>query len=115
MDEDNGVDESDTYEKDAYSYRNIEESDLAIIDYGYGSFAVWINGTKPSLLGYNYISDENFGPNVAFPYKRLAVIPSPEQNTSYLYHQIDEATLAEERYDYSLNRWLSTNITVPNA
>ncbi|KAM0799054.1 hypothetical protein BDR22DRAFT_890875 [Usnea florida] len=101
--------------ENAYSYLSIQESDLAIINYGSGSFALWINGTKPSLLGYNVYSDLNFGPNVSFPFKRLASIPSPEQNTSYLYHQIDGTTLAEEHYDYSVSRWLSTNITVPNA
>lgn len=97
------------------SFLNIEKSDLAIIDYGSGVFAFWINGTTPSLLGYNNIISSNIGPNVSFPFKRLASINIPEQNTSYLYHQIDGTTLAEEHYDYSLSRWLSTNVTIPNA
>ena len=100
---------------DAYSYLSVEESDLAIINFGSGTFAFWINGTTPSLLGYNGASSDNVGPNVSFPFKRLASINPPEHETSYVYHQIDGTTLAEEYYEYSLSQWLSTNITVPNA
>ena len=115
QDLDTNPDDDEYYAQDAYSYLNIEKSDLVIIDYGIRPFALWINGTKPSVLSYTGYIEVDDAPNVSFPFTRLASITSPEQNTSYLYHQIDGTTLAEERYEYSLGQWLSTNITVPNA
>ena len=85
------------------------------IDNGLGTFAVWINGTKPSVLGYNGINSDSVAPNVSFPFKRLASITSPGQKSSCLYHQINGTTVAEEHYDSSLTQWLSTYITLPNA
>ena len=72
---------------------------------------VWVNGTEVCLVeGCGYRG--NIVPQVSFPFTRLASINVPEKSP-YLYHQINETTLAEEQYDFSLHEWLTTYITVP--
>ena len=91
--------------------RIVRSLDLAYLITSDGSLAVWVNGTD-----FNPIGDYEYGkkavPQVSFPFTRLASINMP--GSSYLYHQINETTLAEEQYDFSLQQWVTTYIPVPN-
>ncbi|KAM0801855.1 hypothetical protein BDR22DRAFT_847330 [Usnea florida] len=99
------------------SYSAVNDSDLAMVSPG--QFAIWVNGTKPATISYNgigLVKDHQAVPNASFPFKRLATSTSPDQTMSYLYHQIDGTTLAEEQYLNSISQWIpSTNITIPSS
>ena len=107
--------------------------DLAFLNVGDDTPAVWVNGTKLwSFRRYDgrydgqydgrydgqydgrYDVNRDVVPHTSFPFTRLASINVPEKS-SYLYHQINETILAEEQYDLSLHEWLTTYITVPNS
>ena len=78
--------------------------------------AVWVNGTKVSPVRADDYFDDYLGngvPQASFPFTRLASTNSRGES-SYLYHQINGTTLAEEQYDFSLHEWVTTTITVPN-
>ena len=47
-----------------------------------------------------------------FPYTRLAVTNSPDNRTFYLYHQLDESTMAEDAYDIQYKGWIPKNISI---
>ena len=99
-------------EPKSYKYLSTRSFDFAFINSGGNDFAVWVNATNVYPVDeYNYSG--NVVPQVSFPFTRLASINVPEKS-SYLYHQINETTLAEEQYDLSLHEWLTTYITVPN-
>ena len=106
---------SDQYnlgESSRLNYPGIRTFDLAYINTGNGGYAVWINGTHVSPIGHEVFDDSNAVPRVSFPFARLASINLPGK-LCYLYHQINGTTLAEEQYDFSLQLWLTTYITVP--
>ena len=98
---------------DGYDLNGIKDSDLALI--GPWQFVVWVNGTELAVI--YFLSDDpkllpSSGP--LFPFKRLASATSPDSSASYLYHQINGTTFAEEQWDNSTNQWLSSSyITVP--
>lgn len=70
---------------------------------------IWINGTQPVTYGAA-------PPNVSFPFSRLASVYSADQSTTYLYHQINGTTLAEEQWDDPSQTWsLSHYITVSES
>ena len=76
------------------------------------NFAVWINGTQPSL-----ISDLNATlPDNDFPFTRLASVISVDQSMTFLYHQMNGTTFAEEQWDASENAWVGTEyITISDS
>ena len=98
-------------ESNSYNYPSTRSVDFAFINSGDNASIVWVNGTKLWSVG-RYEGD--VVPHISFPFTRLASIDVPGKS-SYLYHQINETTLAEEQYDYSLHEWLTTYITVPNS
>jgi len=80
--------------------------------------AIWIIDRKPMVAALygNPIIDSHPMPENAFPFSRLASITSTDGSATYLYHQMNGTTLAEEQYDASLNIWLPTvYITVSNS
>ncbi|KAL8741917.1 MAG: hypothetical protein Q9190_005527 [Brigantiaea leucoxantha] len=81
--------------------RAIERSDLAVIG---ETFAVWVNDSKPVFVEF-----ENFEPapipNASFPYTRLAAVSG---DSTFLYHQLDGSTFAEEQWIVTHNLWLDT-------
>ena len=85
---------------------SIHQSDVAI----FGSLnQIWIDGTQPVTFGAA-------PPNVSFPFRRLASVSSADQLTTYLYHQINGTTLAEEQWDNPSQIWsLSQYITVSES
>ena len=58
-------------------------------------------------------ADEEYFPPVSpFPFTRLASTALVGSTSSYLYHQINDTTIAEDQYDSSSGHWISTNITI---
>lgn len=47
-------------------------------------------------------------PDNTFPFSRLATVTSTDASVTYLYHQMNGTTLAEEQFDGSLGIWLPT-------
>lgn len=90
---------TDPLDNGVSSQKRIHQSDLAI----YGGDAIWINGTHPISVG-----SEVPVPNNSFPFTRLARINSADQSATFLYHQIDGTTLAEEQWDNSEEAWIDT-------
>ena len=96
-------------ESNSFSYPSSGSFDLAYLNIGDDTFAVWVNGTN-----VYYVDSDEAVPGVSFPFTRLATINIPGVSC-YLYHQIDGTTLAEEQYDLSLHQWVTTHIPVPNS
>lgn len=90
-------------------YASIHQSDLA--DFGMESaYAIWVNGTRPALLGNTFNPTL---PSNEFPFKRLASVTLADGSATYLYHQMNGTTFAEEQWDDALQIWLRTEyITV---
>lgn len=84
---------------------SIHQSDIAV----FGSFnAIWINGTQPII-----VNPHDAEPDSVFPFARLASVTLADQSATFLYHQLNGTTFAEEQWDNSLNDWLpSEYITV---
>lgn len=90
------------------------ESDLVMISPPGYLFAIWVNGTRPAVINFNPAT--NTAPVGPFPFRRLASITLANQTESYLYHQINGTTLAEEQYLPSLNQWITTSyITISSS
>lgn len=87
----------------------LSDSDLAIVNPSSNPVVVWVNGTQ--LIGLDLLL--NLSPDAAlvrpFPYKRLASFTAANQPTSYLYHQINGTTLAEEQYLSSEGQWIASS------
>lgn len=90
------------------NYSSINQSDTATFDNGY---AIWINGTQPVIIrAWDYTVPLET-PNNSFPFARLASVTF--ETMTFLYHQIDGTTFAEEQWDASENAWTSSeNFTV---
>lgn len=70
----------------------------------------WVNGTQPVM------SLNSAPPESSFPFARLASATVSDLSTTYLYHQINGTTIAEELWDNSLNAWMATEyITVSES
>ena len=93
-------------------YTSIHRSDIA----GFGwDHAIWINGTQPALIRLEYTDDATL-PSSEFPFTRLASVTSTDGSATYLYHQINDTTFAEEQWDFKLRGWLHTEyITVSDS
>lgn len=95
----------DGYPKSDYSM--IRQSDVATV--GDGDI-IWINGTQPVM------GSQNAPPDSMFPFTRLASATVSELSLTYLYHQINGMTFAEEQFDSSTNAWIGTEyITVSES
>lgn len=98
--------------QNASDYISIDQSDIAIISpvFGYGGFAIGINGTRPTSL---LSGASPLLPGNKFPFARLASVITPDNSITYLYHQMDGTTFAEEQWDISVEDWGSpTYITI---
>lgn len=88
--------------KSNQDYNPIHQSDIAV--YGEG-VVIWINHTNPVIL-------DGYGspplPDNAFPFTRLASITLADSSFTYLYHQINGTTFAEEQFDIILGSWTAT-------
>lgn len=67
----------------------------------------WVNGTQLALLQSPVafpVPDTT--PNTTFPFTRFAQLLPSDGNT-YLYHQINVTTFAEEQFDFDQNYWVA--------
>ena len=65
---------------------------------------MWINGTQPMMA----LSDQSGLPNSTFPFARLAGARSADRAATFVYHQINGTTFAEEQRDLTVGTWLDT-------
>ena len=76
----------------------IRQSDIAL----FGSVgAIWINRTQP-VVEYR---KGTLGPDSAFPFTRLASATSADYSSTYLYHQMNGTTFAEEQWNEDAGEW----------
>ena len=88
------------------NYSLIGQSDVVTVG---RSDAIWINGTQPVTFRYAPL-------NISFPFTRLASVNSADHSMTFLYHQINGTTFAEETWDDSLSFWYPTEyITLTQA
>ena len=95
----------------------IRQSDLVTFGSG-ASCILWINGNKPLIYSTpnSMVDGANcVAPSTVFPFARLASVTLLDGSVTYLYHQINGTTLAEEQFVNSLSKWLPTQyITIIN-
>ena len=93
-------------------YVSIHQSDIT----GFGSqspLALWINGTQPALIPtVTEYTESATLPSNEFPFKRLASVTSTDGSATYLYHQMNGTTFAEEQWDDTLRAWLRTEYII---
>ena len=68
---------------------------------------MWITNAKPAVLIQNKYSIPELPDNV-FPFTRLASMTLADESYTYLYHQINGTTFAEEQWDNVLGAWTAT-------
>ena len=91
----------------------INQSDIAI--FGSLFYGIWINGTQPVLISMTENPTATV-PDNQFPFRRLAGLTLTDGSGTYLYHQMNGSTFAEEQWDETLQRWLpSEYITVSDS
>lgn len=87
---------------------SILQSDIAL--FGTNN-AISISSTQPTSLLGSLLEVEL--PNNSFPFARLASVTLADQSATFIYHQINGTTFAEEQWDNSLYVWIpSVYITV---
>lgn len=73
------------------------------------AFTMWINDTKPAIFFDKAVPVSKQPvpnwPENAFPFTRLASVITPDQSITYLYHQMNGTTFAEEQWDNSVTDW----------
>lgn len=95
-----------------YNLTSIHQSDIALFGPYYG---IWINGTQPVLIQMEYYPAATV-PYNEFPFTRLASVTLNDQSATYLYHQMNGTTFAEEQWDNTLQARLSPEyITVSDS
>lgn len=81
-------------------YTSPLQSDIALFSQG---VAIWINGTQPVTTWAGFRTTRN-----TFPFARLARTTLVDGSWSFLYHQMNSTTIAEEQRDESLKDWVFT-------
>lgn len=87
------------------SYSSIRQSDVALFGSGY---AMWINGTQPAFFPGIIAFELPQLPDNAFPFTRLASVSSADRKSTFLYHQINGTTFAEEQWDSIAFAWTTS-------
>ena len=65
-----------------------------------GAEDIYINNTGGLARGGSEIALQS-----AFPFARLASASTPDNKTTYLYHQINGTTFADESWEVSVEAW----------
>jgi hypothetical protein len=71
-----------------------------------------VNGTALTSIYQPDTQLTSAPPGSPFPFARLASTVPPNGTAFYVYHQIDNVTFAEDKYDLSIGHWASKNITI---
>ena len=69
----------------------------------------WVNGTTLQTRGGDASVS---GPAYAFPYPRLSAVTQFNGTRVYLYNQINGSIISEHMYDFTINHWVSSNISI---
>ena len=73
---------------------------------------LWFNGSTPTILD----SSDNFDlpvPNVTFPYRHFGSTYGVNATQTYVYHQVNDSTIAEEVWEKQSSLWQrSKNISI---
>lgn len=87
----------------------IHNSDIAM--FGKRQVSIWIHDGRAKPLTEALPPSDGMPtmPAAEFPFSRLASVILPEGGTTFLYHQINGTTIAEEQWDVSLNEWIATS------
>ncbi|KAL8922842.1 MAG: hypothetical protein Q9208_004967 [Pyrenodesmia sp. 3 TL-2023] len=96
-----------------YTPKNFSDIVLLSPKRGFDNHVLWFNGS--TLQG-----DPNMpsvgAPSTPFPFQRLASTYATNFTKTYLYHQLDDSTIAEEFWDDAKSTvWFSNNITIEVA
>lgn len=84
------------------------QSDMALFG---DDYAMWVNGKQAAAFSAYYPVS---APDTLFPFTRLASATLVDQSATFLYHQMNGTTFAEEQWDASLSAWIPTvYITLP--
>ena len=84
------------------NYSSLNQSDVAL----FGSdYALWINGTQPASFPG---TQGAVLPDHTFPFARLASAYSVNQAATFLYHQMNGTTFAEEQWDNVAFEWTTS-------
>lgn len=89
-------------------YTSIHQSDIAPLGSQSG---IWINGTQPALIELEYNGGATL-PSNEFPFTRLASVTLTDGSATYLHHQMNGTTFAEEQWDDTLSAWLPTEYII---
>ena len=79
---------------------SLQQSDMAVIFNKNAQDVIWINQSK-AQVGFETIT----APKNTFPFTRLASATTSDNRTTYLYHQMNETTFAEEFFEASVGEW----------
>lgn len=88
------------------NFHSIHQSDIAA--FGAEAHCIWINGTQPVLITFSGNGIPML-PSNKFPFTRLASLTSSDGLTTYLYHQMNDTTFAEEEWDDTVQAWSRTD------
>ena len=79
---------------------SLQQSDMAMILNKVDQGGIWINKSQP-------VTEDNLlnTPKNTFPFARLASASTLDNQTTYLYHQMNGTTFAEEAYDAFVGEW----------
>ena len=82
---------------------SLQQSDMAVIIMNDQQDVIWVNKSKAEAL-------HNTGnvPKNTFPFARLASATTSDNQTTFLYHQMNETTFAEESFQVSMGEWGDT-------
>lgn len=91
---------------------SIRQSDVAIFN-GVGfDLAMWVNDTGRVMSRmHGTASDSPLLPRILaneFPFARLATVHTPDHAATFLYHQMNGTTFAEEQWSATLHDWVPT-------
>ena len=101
----NAVAQISTQDSAIQDYSSIYHSDIAVFGRGY---TIWINHTDLAVVAPDEFELPKSPDNV-FTFARLASITLVNESySSYLYHQINGTTFAEEQWDGILEAWTAT-------
>lgn len=93
---------------DMSTYTSRLQSDIALFSPG---VAIWINGTQPVTTKAGVKTPRN-----PFPFARLASTTLADASLTFLYHQMNSTTIAEEQWDGTIRDWVSTEyITISDS
>ncbi len=88
----------------------IQQSDIAL--FGTYFTPVWVNASRLATIYGGQTEELVTTSDIIFPFARLASVTLADQSTTFLYHQINSTTFAEEQWDTAEGAWLDTEYII---